>query len=50
MMMLLLTKEDDADDVDGDNEEDVSGNVGENLSHIKEGFWWRERVLSLELG
>ena len=50
MMLLVLTKEDDADDVDGDNKEDVSGNVGENLSHIKEGFWWRERVLSLELG
>ena len=48
--LLLLTKEYDADDIDGDNEEDVSGNVGENLSHIKEGFWWRERVLSLELG
>ena len=38
MMLLLLTKEYDADDIDGDNEEDVSGNVGENLSHIKEGF------------
>ena len=38
MMLLVLTKEDDADYVDGDNEEDVSGNVGENLSHIKEGF------------
>ena len=49
MMLLLLTKEYDAVDIDGDNEEDVSGNVGENLSHVKEGFWWWERVLSLEL-
>ena len=38
VMLLLLTKEDGADDVDGDNKEDVSGNVGENLNHIKEGF------------